>query len=258
MKRILMFAAVTAPLVIPSPALADVTITSQITGKAGTGESVMYVKGVKMRSESTRGTARTASIFDIENQKFISINHTKKEAVVIPIAQVREKFAKAMPGAKPEAALTPTGESKQIAGRQCTGYMSRVSTPLPIGKDTSTTMVMSGRVFIAKGAPGTEDYLRFYKDAAERGFLLSDPRQPKGTAGPGQGMANLYMAIVEAGGIPYSMELSMTLEGTNPMVAMMKKSMTGVMLSTVVTKVETGEIPAGAFDIPAGYAITTK
>jgi hypothetical protein len=258
MKRILMFVAVLAPLSISSPALADVTVTSHVTGKTGSGESISYVKGLKMRSDSTLGTTQTSAIIDIETQKFISINHAKKEAVVISMAQFRENAAKAAPGARAAATLTPTGETKEIAGRQCAGYTTKVSAPLPIGGDTSSTMVLSGPVFIAKGAPGTEDYLRFYGGAAEKGFMLSDPRQSKGPKGPGQGMADLYKAIVGTGGIPYSMDLSMTVEGTSPLVAMMKKGMSGVMISTVVTKVVTGDIPAGMFEIPAGYAVKTQ
>jgi hypothetical protein len=127
-----------------------------------------------------------------------------------------------------------------------------------MGNDTSTTMVMTGPVFIAKGAPGAEDYLRFYSGAAEKGFILSDPRQSKGPAGPGQSMTELYKAIVEAGGLPYAMELSVTVEGTSPMVAMIKKGMTGVLFSTVVTKVVTDDIQAGTFDVPTGYAVITK
>jgi hypothetical protein len=258
MKRILMFVAVLAPLSISSPALADVTVTSHVTAKTGSGESISYVKGLKMRSDSTLGTTQTSTIIDIEAQKFISIHHAKKEAQVISMVQFRENAAKAAPGAQPAATLTPTGETKEIAGRQCTGYTTKVTTPLPVGGDTTSKMVLSGPVFIAKGAPGTEDYLRFYSGAAEKGFMLSDPRQSKGPSGPGQGMADLYKAIVGTGGIPYSMELSVTVEGTNPLVAMMKKGMSGVMFSTVVTKVVTSDIPAGTFEIPAGYAVSTR
>jgi hypothetical protein len=38
----------------------------------------------------------------------------------------------------------------------------------------------------------------------------------------------------------------------------MKKGMTGVVFSTLVTKVVTGDIQAGTFDVPTGYNVTTK
>ncbi len=60
------------------------TVTAQVSGKglgkAAESQSITYIKGLKMRTDSTLGDSPTTTIIDIETQKFISINHKKKEA----------------------------------------------------------------------------------------------------------------------------------------------------------------------------------
>jgi hypothetical protein len=257
MTRCLM--CMTVGLFVASPAFADVTITSQVTGKMGGGstQSVTYVKGGKMRTDSTRMGSPMSIIIDVDNQKFISLNHAKKEATVFEMAQFRETVEKGLKGGKATATLTPNGETKQIAGRTCTGYLSKVSAPMAIGNDSSMTMVMSGPVFIAKGAPGSEDLANFYRTASAKGSMLSDPSQAR-AGGAGQGMSDLYKAIAEIGGVPYAMEISMSVEGTGPTAQMMSKGMGGIMYSSTVTNVSTANIPASEFDVPPGYAVKTK
>ncbi len=71
---------------LATPAFADVTVTAQVSGKgigkAAESQSITYIKGLKMRTDSTLGDTPTSTIIDIEAQKFISINHKKKEASV--------------------------------------------------------------------------------------------------------------------------------------------------------------------------------
>jgi hypothetical protein len=247
------FLALTAAL--STPARADLTLTSQVTGKAGSGQSVTYLKGGKMRSDSTLQNGKVSTILDVENQKFISLDHAKKQATVVPMAQMREKTAKALQTTKATSTLTPSGESKQIAGRTCEGYVSKVATPMPVGNDTSIMMVITGPVFIAKDAPGSEDYARFYRIAAEKGSILSDPRQSKTPGGPSRGLADLYEEIGKIRGVPYAMELNMKVEGDSPMVAILSKGLSGVMFSSTVTESSSATIPDATFEIPAGYSI---
>ncbi len=253
------FCAVVVVGLLAAPAVADVTLTSQVTGKgigkAAESQSITYIKGLKMRTDSTLGGTPTSTIIDVETQKFISINHKKKEASVIDMAQFRHELDKSVKGGEAKASLKPNAEKKEIAGRACHGYDISVAMPMAIGDDTSMTMVMTGPVFIAKGAPGSADYAAFHHAAAERGFIMTDPRAAKGAPQQTKGMTELYKAMADTGGIPYFMEMNMKIEGGGPMAGMMNKMMGGSAFSNTVTAVSTDAIPGDKFEIPAGYKV---
>lgn len=244
---------------LAAPALADVTVTSQVTGKglgkAAESQSIVYIKGLKMRTDSTLGDSPTTTIIDIEAQKFISINHKKKEAVVYDLAKFREDMDKSVKGAEAVASLKPNSEKREIAGRPCVGYDMSVTMPMAMGEGMEMSMVMSGPVFIAKGAPGTADYARFHLAAAEKGFIASDPRAAKGAAQQTKGMTQLYKAMAETGGVPYAMEVGIKIDGGGPMSGMMNKMMGGSAFSTTVTAVSTDAIAADTFAVPADYKV---
>jgi hypothetical protein len=244
--------------VMAAPAFADVTLTMQVSGKGlgrmGEGQSMTHIKGLKMRSDSTFGDSPMSTIIDIDAQKFISINHKKKEAQVFAMAQFRETLDKAMKGAQAEASLKPNGQKKEIAGRSCDGYDLHVTMPMAMGGDSDMKMVMSGPVFVAKGAPGSADFKRFYLAAAEKGFIASDPRAAKGAPQQTKGMTEMYKALADTGGIAYSMEWSMKMEG-GAMAGIMGKMMGGSGISQTVTAVSTDAISDDMFVIPAGYKV---
>ena len=244
---------------LAAPAVADVTVISQVTGKglgkAAESQSIMYIKGLKMRTDSTLGDTPTTMIIDIETQKFISINHKKKEAQVFGMAEFRHDIDKVMKGGQAQASLKPNGQKREIAGKSCDGYDMAVSTPMAIGQDTEMRMVMTGPVFIAKGVPGSADYAKFHLAAAEKGFIMSDPRAARGAPQQAKGQTELYKAIADTGGIPYYMEMGMKIEGSGPMAGMMNKMMGGSAFSNTVTAVSTDAVAGDKFDIPAGYKI---
>ena len=241
------------------PVWADVTVTAQVTGKglgkAAESQAVTYIKGLKMRSDSTMGDGPVSTIMDLENQKFISINHKKKEATVYSMADFSQVLQKGTKGAPPQVSFKPNGQTKDIAGRSCTGYDVVVNMPMALGGDANMTMVMSGPVFIAKGAPGSADYASYYRAAAERGFVFSDARQAKAQPQQAQGMAEMYKAIADTNGIPFAMEMGMKVDGAGPMAGMMNKVMGGTAFATTVTGVSTDSVGADRFDVPAGYAV---
>jgi hypothetical protein len=245
---------------LATPTFADVTLKSTMSGKGfgkmADGESVAYISGLKMRTDSTFGGTPTSIIIDLEAQKFISINHKKKEAQVYDMAKFRQDLDQAMKQGEAKASLKPNGEKRDVSGRACTGYDMNVAVPFAMGgggEGMEMTMVMSGPVFIAKGAPGSAEFAKFYLAAAEKGFIASDPRQAKGAASQTKGMTELYKAIAETGGIPYLMETGVKIEGAGPMAGMMSKMMGGSGFTQTITSVETVAIPADKFGIPADY-----
>ena len=142
-----------------------------------------------MRTDSTLLGTPTTTIIDIEAQKFISVNHKKKEVTVYDMAQFRQDLDKSM--------KTGAVEGVAQAERPEEGHRRpRLHRLRHLDRDadgdgrpgrTEMTMVMTGPVFIAKGAPGSADYARFHHAAAEKGFVMSDPRAAKGNPSAGQG-----------------------------------------------------------------------
>ena len=68
-------------------------------------------------------------------------------------------------------------------------------------------------------------------------------------------MAEMYKAIADAGGIPFSVEMGMKIDGAGPMAGMMNKVMGGAAFATTVSSVSTDAVPADKFDVPAGYSV---
>ena len=132
------------------------------------------------------------------------------------MAQFRQELDKTVKAGDAKASLKPNGQKKDIAGRACDGYDISVAMPMALGGDAEMTMVMTGPVFIAKGAPGSADYAKFHLAAAEKGFIMSDPRAAKGAPSQAKGMTELYKAMADTGGIPYYMEMNMKIEGGGP------------------------------------------
>jgi hypothetical protein len=243
------------------PAQADVTITSTMAGKGmgklADGESKTYIKGSKMRADTT-SVDQTSTIIDVDAQKFITVNHRKKEAEILDMAALATELNKSIT-ADAKVTWTPNGQTKQILDRACTGYDLRIEIPMTMGGEggLAMTMVMSGPVFIAKGVGGEADYAAFYTAAAEKGFIFTDPRAAKANAGSARGFTEMYRKMAESGGVPFSTELAVTFEGSGPMVAMMRK-MGGMAMTTTVTAISADPIPADTFEIPAGYKTKTK
>ncbi|HEX7084716.1 MAG TPA: hypothetical protein VF198_00015 [Vicinamibacterales bacterium] len=254
MKRTILCAALA--LLVAAPAAADVTIKLQQTGKgigkAAEAPAVTYIKGHRMRQDQTLNDTPMTTIIDVDGQKFISINHKKKEAEVYDMTQFRQSLDKATQGASIEASMKPNGQTKTIAGRECTGYDVSIAMPMAAGADMR--LVMSGPACIAKGAPGAEDFKAFYLAAAEKGFVMSDPRAAKGAPQQTKGMTELYKSLADAG-LPYEMSMSIKVEGGGPMAGMMNRMFNNSAFTQTVTEVATGAIGDDVFAIPAGYKV---
>ena len=85
------------------------------------------------------------------------------------------------------------------------------------------TVILTGPMWIVKGAPGTAEYLNFYKGAVEKGWIFSDPRGAKGNPGQAKAMAEMYRQLAATGGIPYEQEMNVKMGGDGPMAAMLAK-----------------------------------
>jgi hypothetical protein len=116
------------------------------------------------------------------------------------------------------------------------------------------TVNLTGPIWVVKGAPGTAEYINFYKGAVEKGWIFSDPRGAKGSPGQAKAMAEMYKELAATGGIPYEMEMNIKMSGDGPMAGMMAK-MGNISSTSTVQSVDTATLAADLFAVPAGYKI---
>lgn len=262
MKRLVRIAlfAVVAPVALVASAYADVTVKSTVSGKgmgmSGTMPTVTYIKGSKMRTETTMGDTTRVSIFDLDAQKMYSFDLKKKEADVFDMQRMSAEISKNVQINDMKASLKPNGKTKEIAGKTATGFDMEVTLPASFGgeKGMQMTVSMSGPLWVVKGAPGTQEYLNFYKSAVEKGWFFNDPRAAKAQPGQAKAMAEMYRQLASTGGIAYEQEMNIKMSGEGPMAAMFAK-MGNITSTTTVTSVETTTLAADMFAVPAGYKL---
>jgi hypothetical protein len=185
----------------------------------------------------------------------ITIDDRKREATIMPAAKLQEALNKASSG-EVKASVTPTAETKTIAGMACKVHNVSVEVPFSMGGggEMAMAMVMSGPACLSKDAPGYADYQRLYTAVAEKGFILGDPRSAQGPgAAMAKGMASFQKTMAEAG-VALDQNMHAELKGEGPMAGVMGRFFK-IDSGHVVTKIETGDIDATVFEVPAGYKV---
>lgn len=248
-----------------APAYADLTLKQTMSGKgmgfSGKGTGTTYIKGHKMRSEMQMGNRVQTTIFDLDAQKMYMFDSKKKEAQVWDMAQFSAEVAKSVNVEDMKVSLKPNGQKKQIAGHTAAGYDLEISMPAGMGgnKDMMMLVTMSGPTWIVKNAPGTKDYMGFYKAAAEKGWIFGDPRAAKASPGQAKAMAEMYRLLAETGGIAFEndMQISMSAAGGgggNPLGGLMAR-MGKTSMQMTVQSAETTPLSDDLFAPPADYKL---
>ena len=258
MKRFLVAAGLA--VLMAAPIYADVTIkatnSGKVLGMSGTMPTTTYVKGMKMRVDTADGNTIRTSIYDVENQKLYMFDNKKKEADVWDMAQFSAEVGKAVQVQDIKSSIKPNGQTKEIAGKTANGYDIAVTVPADVN-GMKLTMNLTGTTWIVKGAPGTADYIAFYKAAAEKGWIMGDPRAAKGQPGQAKAMTHMYEELSKLGGLPYATDMNIKASGEGPMAGLMAK-MGNMTMTTTTESVETAAIAADMFAPPAGYKLNAK
>jgi hypothetical protein len=246
-------------------ARADVTVNTTTSGKASFinvgGDGVTQIKGTRQRSDNMMGGKTQSLIIDIDGRRFVDIDAKKKVATVTPLESIADELQKVGVGTM-NATLTKTAQTKQIAGFPCTVHDIKLSLPFSptgqTGQGMDLTMVLSGTVCLSTTAPGLADYQKFYKAAGDSGFIFGDPRSAKSPGGAAQAKAyaELTRKMAEAG-MALESQITIDASGDNPMAGMFAKAVKS-NITTTVTKVVAGDVPADAFEIPADYKVKTQ
>jgi hypothetical protein len=246
-----------------APAGADVTIKQTNTGKgmgmSGTMPSTTFIKGLKMRTETVMDDTTRVTIFDVANQKMYAFDSKKKEVDVWDMQAFAAEMGKSVDTSAMTASVKANGQTRQIAGRPASGYDMEIAVPASMGGPTGPKMTVKliGPMWVVKDAPGTREYMAFYKAAVDKGWIFSDPRAAKGSPGQAKAMAQMYKQLAETGGVPYETEMQIKMDGEGPMAAMMAK-MGGMTMTTSVQSVDTGAIADDLFTPPAGYKLNDR
>ena len=260
MKRTILAAVATVGLAVP--AHADVTIKQTVEGKGmgqGQAHSTTYIKGNKMRTETVLGDKTMITIFDVDAQKMFVVDSKKKEADVWDMAAFAQELSKNVDPSNIRGDFKANGQTKTIAGKTANGYDMSISmdSTMAGNKDMAMTVTLTGPVWIVKNAPGSADFIKFYKGAVEKGWIFTDPRAAKGQPGQAKAMAEMYKKMADAGGIAYENDMQIKLSGSGPMAGILAK-MGNLSMHTVVDSVETAAIDAALFAPPPGYKLNAK
>ena len=244
---------------------ADVTVNTVTAGKAAFidvgGTGVIQIKGTRERSETMVGGKNQSLIIDIDGRRFVSIDDKKKSATVTPLDSIAEDLQKVGVGTI-NATLTKTAQTKNIAGFSCTVHDVKLSLPFSptgqTGQGMDLTMLLTGTVCLSTTAPGLADYQKFYKAAADSGFIFGDPRTAKSPTGAAQAKAYAELTRKMAeGGIALESDINIDASGDSPMAGMFAKLAKSHITSTV-TGVTVGDVAPDKFEIPAGYKVKTQ
>lgn len=244
---------------VSAPAAADVTVNATTTGKglgqAASGQSVTYVKGNKMRTETVMGDNTIVSIIDLDAQRMYTVNVKKREADAYDLAKMRADIDKAIGSAEATVSFKPNGQKKTVMGVSCDGYDLLIS--MPAGQQgMEMTMTMSGPAWVAKGMAGFADYAAFYQAAVDKGMFFQNPQQAKAQPAQTRGLAEMYRAIA-ATGMPLEQEINIKMDGSGPLAGMMAK-IGNMSIGNQVTAVSTGALSDDLFAVPAGFKVKNK
>jgi hypothetical protein len=183
----------------------------------------------------------------------------KKEADVWDMAAFSEELSKNVDLSSFKASITPNGQTKEIDGHHAIGYDVLISLESAMNgnKSMMMTVTLEGPIWIVKGVPGAAEYCRFYRAAASKGWIFSDPRAAKSQPGQAKAIAEMYRKIAEIGGIAYEVDLQIKLSGTGPMSAIFAKMGNMSMTSHVISTVD-GALADTLFAPPADYKLNQK
>jgi hypothetical protein len=242
---------------------ADATLKQTVDGKgagmSGSSPVATFIKGNRMRSDTLMGDKTQTMIFDVDAQKLYTFDSKKKEADVWDMAAFGQQIGKSVDPAAAKTSFKANGQTKTVGGHSAAGYDLDTTMPTSMGggDDMSMTVTLHATLWIVKGVPGSADYSRFYKAAADKGFVFTNPQAAKAQPGQAKAMAEMYRQVADLGGLPYETDMDIKMGGSGPMAGLLGR-MGNLTMTTVINTVETGALADDLFAPPAGYKLNIK
>lgn len=255
------------------PLHADLTFTQTMTIEGGPMAAMMKdkpvvvvtrLKGTKARSDLDAMGTKMTSLTDVATRQVMLLNHQDKTTQVLSAAS--PLVPPDMPKLDLDIAFKVTGQSKDIDGVACGEHAFKIILGLAemsggqMQKEAAEMMkdvrvVLDGSIWIAKGGPGSAEYIAFQKAATQANLTAVLARIMGGGQSGGGGMDKLMAALAEAPGLPYLTEINMGIEGTGPMVDMMKQQFAGMKLVQRTSGITTDPVSDETFQVPADYTV---
>jgi hypothetical protein len=225
----------------------------------------MRVKGTKARMDVEVMGQSVATLTDLTARQVTVLMASQKTAQVFDADRLQAQAAGVAAIPRPEVAFQPTGQTQTIAGQPCDQYrfsssmdmtqMASLAPQMPkeaVEMLKGATLVTKGIVWVAKTGAGATEYAAFMKAAAAAN--LASPSVP--SFGPATGNLDGIMRLFgRVDGIAYLSEVEVSLEGTAPIIEMLKQLAT-MKLTNKVTDVAVTPIADDLFAIPADYTVT--
>ncbi len=255
------------------PLRADVTIvmTTTMEGKAAAmmggqlPKMTQRIKGMKSRTDIEVMGQTTVAITDLVEKRVVLLQSQAKTAQIVTPASAAAG-ASALPKLDADISFKPTGKTQAIDGMACDEFtftmkfaMAEMAPqgqmpPEAAAMMKDVYMAMQGSMWVAKSAPGASELMAFNKAAVASNLVAAISGMKPGESG---GMDKLLAATASAPGVPYLTEITMTFEGTGPVVDQMK--MMGPMkIIQKASSISTDAIADDIFRIPEGYTVTKK
>jgi hypothetical protein len=215
-----------------TPVSADVTLRWKNSGHMlGTSieETTEYRKGLRRRTDTTSNGVSATTIIDLSSGQLITLWHASKTADVFQPKQIAELFSRDT--VPPVTSITPTTQSRQIAGTTCIVHRVKGSYSMRKLDMVPPTMVMEGTMCLVKNGPGLADFAAFYQ-AAGKHPVMHDPDL----------------------GIPFATEMTVGLKGDDAASEVMQVG----SYTTELVSVSTAAIPDSMFEIPADYTVIKR
>jgi hypothetical protein len=259
-----------APLHADVKVVQTLTMEGALAGTVGAGGAMptltMRVKGMKARFDMELQGKTATSIADLATKQVIFLDATTKKATYFTgDAQKAGEVAAAL--AKIDFNFKPTSQKKKIEGVDADEYGYAVSINLmelmpqqqqmsPEAAEALKDLRIMGKgsLWVAQKGPGASEFTAFMKaalDANVLGPLLG------GGAATANGFDRFLKAAASAPGLPYLHEVTMTVEGTSPVVGMLQ-AMGPLKLVQKTTAVSTEPLSDDLFKIPEGYTVEKK
>lgn len=256
-------AAVTADVSVTTEVAIDGPMAAMLSGAMP--RLIMRVKGTKARTDIDVMGQSVSTITDLMTRQVIVLTPSQKTAQVFDVERLLAQSAPAPAIPQLDVTFAPTGQTQTIAGQLCDQFtfssttdlaqLSLVVQQMPreaLEMLKGAKMITKGVVWVAKSAPGAAEYAAFMK-AASAANLLS-PTIPG--LGPAQGNLDQVIRLFgRADGIAYLSEAELSLEGTAPIIEMLKQLAT-MKLTNKVTEVSVSPMVDDLFAVPADYTVT--
>jgi hypothetical protein len=251
------------------PVRADLTMVQSMTMEGPAAAAMggqmptitLRVKGSKARSDVQTPSMSIVAITDLATKQVTILNSSTKTAQVITAGA----SAATLPAPKIDVSYKPTGKTQTIDGQACDEYQFAMTLsmaemggqqmpPEAAAMMKDVKMAMNGSVWTAKAAPGAAEYNAYTQAALKSGIFAAMSGMPAGSSG---GLDKLMAAAASAPGVPYLTEITMTAEGTGPMVEAMK-NMGPMKMVQKLTSISTDAVSDDLFKIPEGYTVEKK